>query len=92
MNNILDTVFVDLQGPVISAEWLNAVGHALGGSGATTSIAAAGQTLFTIPASAAGTVYINGIWQIPGDSFTRTNATTITFSEPVPVNAKVVVL
>lgn len=92
MSNPLNITFVDLQGPVISAAWLNAVGHALSGSSATTIIASAGQTVFTVPSTAAGTVYINGVYQVPGTSFTRTNDTTITFSEAVPVNAKVTVL
>ena len=92
MSNVLDTVFVDLVGPPVSAAWLNAVGHSISGSGATTITATAGQTVFTVPSTATGQVFINGVYQIPNDSYTRTNDTTITFSEPVPVNAKVVIL
>ena len=93
MSNPLNTTFVDLQGPVISAAWLNAVGQALNNNSAPTVLTAtAGQTVFTVPSTAVNTVLINGVYQIYGQSYTRTNDTTITFSEAVPVNAKVVVL
>ena len=93
MTNPLNVTFVDLVGPTVSAAWLNAVTAAVSGMQTpTTLIAAAGQTVFTVPATAVGAVYINGVFQIPNSSYTRTNDTTITFSEAVPVNAKVVVL
>ena len=93
MSNPLNTTFVDLQGPVISAAWLNAVGQALNNNSAPTVITAtAGQTVFTVPSTAVNNVFINGVYQIYGQSYTRTNDTTITFSQAVPVNAKVVVL
>lgn len=93
MSNPLDTVFVDLVGPPVSAAWLNAVEAALKGTTSPTTITAtAGQTVFTVPATAVNTVYINGVYQVYGSSYTRTNDTTITFSEAVPVNAKVVIL
>jgi hypothetical protein len=93
MSNVLETVFVDLVGPPVSAEWLNTVeAHILGANVPTTIIATAGQTVFTVPATAVNTVYINGVYQIYGSSYTRTNSTTITFSEAVPVTAKVVIL
>jgi len=95
MSNPLDTVFVDLVGPPVSAAWLNAVGNAakaFDGGNATIITATAGQTLFTVPVNAVNTVYINGVYQIYGSSYTRTSDTTITFSEAVPVNAKVVIL
>ena len=93
MSNPLNTTFVDLQGPVISAAWLNAVGQALNNNSAPTVITATtGQTVFTVPSTAVNTVFINGVYQIYGQSYTRTNDTTITFSQAVPVNAKVVVL
>lgn len=93
MSNPLNVTFVDLQGPVISAAWLNAVSKAVDGASTPTTITAtAGQTVFTVPATAYGSVFINGVYQIPNSSYTRTNDTTITFSEAVPVNAKVVVL
>lgn len=93
MSNVLDTVFVDYEGPAVPASWLNAVGSATNGSKTPTSIVAtAGQTIFTVPASALGHVYINGVFQIPNSSYTRTDATTITFSEGLPVNARMVVL
>jgi hypothetical protein len=93
MSNPFNVTFVDLVGPPVSAAWLNAVTQALNGSQTpTTIVATAGQTVFTVPASAVGSVYINGVFQIPNDSYVRTNDTTITFSEAVPYNAKVVVL
>lgn len=93
MSNPLNVTFVDLVGPPVSAAWLNAVTQAVNGSQTPTTITAtAGQTVFTVPASAVGSVFINGVYQIPNDSYTRTNDTTITFSEAVPVNAKVVIL
>lgn len=93
MTNPLNVTFTDLVGPPISAAWLNAVTQALGGSASPTVIVAtAGQTVFTVPSGVAGVVYINGVYQIPGTSFVRTNDTTITFSEGVPYNAKVIVL
>ena len=92
MTTPLSTVYVDLVGPPVSAAWLNAVGQALNDALITTIVATAGQTAFTVPATAANTVYINGVYQILGSSYTRTNTTTITFSEAVPVTAKVTVI
>ena len=93
MSNPLAVTYVDLVGPPVSAAWLNAVTQAISGVTAPTVITAtSGQTVFTVPSTALGTVYINGIFQIYGQSDTRTNDTTITFSQAVPVNAQVVVL
>ena len=93
MSNPLNVTFVDLVGPPVSAAWLNAVTQAVNGSQTPTTITATvGQTVFTVPATAVGSVYINGVFQIPGSSYVRTNDTTITFSEAVPVTAKVVIL
>lgn len=93
MSNPLAVTYVDLVGPPVSAAWLNAVTQAISGSTAPTVFTAtSGQTVFTVPSTALGTVYINGIFQIYGQSYTRTNDTTITFSQAVPVNAQVVVL
>jgi len=93
MTNPLAVTYVDLVGPAVSAAWLNAVGQALNGSQTpTTIVATSGQTVFTVPSTAVGSVYINGVFQIPNSSYVRTNDTTITFSEAVPVTAKVVVL
>ena len=93
MSNPLAVTFVDLVGPPVSAAWLNAVTQAVNGTTTPTNIiATAGQTVFTVPATAVGSVYINGVFQIPNSSYVRTNDTTITFSESVPVNAKVTVL
>lgn len=93
MSNPLNVTFVDLVGPPVSAAWLNAVTQAVNGSQTpTTIVATAGQMVFTVPASAVGSVFINGVFQIPNSSYVRTNDTTITFSEAVPYNAKVVVL
>ena len=93
MSNPLNVTYVDLVGPPVSAAWLNAVTQAISGFTSPTVITAtSGQTVFTVPSTALGTVYINGIFQIYGQSYTRTNDTTITFSQAVPVNAQVVVL
>lgn len=93
MSNPFNVTFVDLVGPPVSAAWLNAVTAAVNGAATpTTIVATAGQTVFTVPTTAYGSVFINGVYQIPNDSYTRTNDTTITFSEAVPVNAKVVIL
>jgi len=93
MSNPLAVTFVDLVGPPVSAAWLNAVTQAVSGiTSPTTITATAGQTIFTVPSTAVGTVYINGVFQIYGQSYTRTNDTTITFSEAVPVTAKVTIL
>ena len=93
MSNPLAVTYVDLVGPPVSAAWLNAVTQAISGVTAPTVITAtSGQTVFTVSSTALGTVYINGIFQIYGQSYTRTNDTTITFSQAVPVNAQVVVL
>jgi len=93
MSNPLAVTFVDLVGPPVSAAWLNAVTQAVSGSQTpTTIVATAGQTVFTVPATATAQVYINGVFQIPNSSYVRTNDTTITFNEGVPYNAKVVIL
>ena len=93
MSNPLAVTFVDLLGPPVSAAWLNAVTQAVNGvSTPTTITATAGQTVFNVPATAVGSVYINGVFQIPNSSYVRTNDTQITFSEAVPVTAKVTVM
>jgi hypothetical protein len=93
MSNPLAVTFVDLVGPPVSAAWLNAVTQAVNGTTTPTTITATtGQTVFTVPATAVGSVYINGVYQIPNSSYVRTNDTTITFSEAVPVTAKITVL
>ena len=77
----------------MSAAWLNAVTQAVNGiSTPTTITATAGQTVFNVPSTAVGSVYINGVFQIPNSSYVRTNDTQITFSEAVPVTAKVTVM
>ena len=93
MSNPLAVTFVDLVGPPVSAAWLNAVTQAVNGvSTPTTITATAGQTVFNVPSTAVGSVYINGVFQIPNSSYVRTNDTQITFSEAVPVTAKVTIL
>jgi len=96
MTSPLNVTYVDLVGPPVSASWLNAVSAATLALqpivGVPTNITAtSGQTVFTVPSSAAGVVYINGIFQIPNISYARTNSTTITFSAAVPVNAVVTI-
>lgn len=93
------TVFV--PGTVIESDWLNDVNdYVYNGGGPETSyqrgtvVATAGQTVFTVPFTYNPTVtkldvYINGIHQIYLESYLQTNATTVTFTEAVPVNAVV---
>jgi hypothetical protein len=96
MSNPLNVTYVDLVGPTVSAAWLNAVGssclalEALAGT-PTNITATSGQQVFTIPSTALGVVYINGVFQIPSVSYSRTTSTTITFTAAVPVTAVVTV-
>ena len=93
-----DTTFIDGQTPVV-ASWLNDVNdYVYGGSSTTrregTVTATAGQTVFTVPftytpGSKRLQVFINGIKQIITSSYAETNTTTVTFTEAVPVTAKV---
>lgn len=92
------TTFVDSQTPVV-ASWLNDVNDFVYGGASSTRqegvvIATAGQTVFTVPftytpGSKRLQVYINGVKQIPTSSYAETNTTTVTFTEAVPVTAKV---
>jgi len=95
MSNPLNVTYSDFVGPTVSAAWLNAV--------STTALitqniinnptnitATSNQTVFTIPSTSGGIVYINGIFQIPNVSYTR-NGTLLTFTSGVPLNAVVTV-
>ena len=94
------TTFVDSQTPVVAA-WLNDVNdyvyNGIPPSGSRprgTVTATAGQTVLTVPFTySVGTnslnVYIQGIKQILGSSYTETNVTTVTFTEGVPVGCVV---
>ena len=93
------TTFVDSKTPIV-ASWLNDVNDFVYGTSTGSSrprgtvTATAGQTVFTVPftytvGSNKLEVFIQGIKQILGSSYTETNTTTITFSEAVPVNAVV---
>lgn len=94
------TTFVDSQTPVVAA-WLNDVNDFVydyippsGSRPQGTVTATAGQTVFTVPFTyQTGTnmlnVYIQGIRQILGSNYNETNSTTVTFTESVPVGAKV---
>lgn len=98
MSNPLNVTYSDFVGPVVSAAWLNAVSTAaltaetlFPISGSPTNITAtSNQTVFTIPSTAVGIVYINGIFQIPTVSYTR-SGTVLTFTAGVPLNAVVTV-
>jgi hypothetical protein len=63
------------------------------GPNSTTQLATLGQTVFTVPFYYPGTnslkVYIDGVKQIAGSSYTETNSTTVTFSEGLHQNAVV---
>jgi hypothetical protein len=88
------TYFIDNSTPIISA-WLNDVNDFVyQGILRGTVTATAGQTVFTTPFTySVGEntldVYINGVRQILNSSYTETSATSITFSEGVPVTAVV---
>jgi hypothetical protein len=88
------TYFIDNSTPIVSA-WLNDVNDFVyQGILRGTVTATAGQTVFTTPFTySVGEntldVYINGVRQILNSSYTETSATSITFSEAVPVTAVV---
>jgi hypothetical protein len=86
------TTYVDFVGPAVNAAWLNDVNNST--YRITNIIAIAGQTVFTVPTYVLGgrlQVWINGILQQSGTSFTETNTTTITFSEGLTVGLVVTV-
>lgn len=97
------TYFIDNTTPIVSA-WLNDVNTAVYTTiptlqpllsrqrGSVT--ATSGQTVFTVPftytvGNNSMNVYINGVRQLLGTSYTETNTTTVTFSAAVPVTALV---
>ena len=86
------TYFIDNSTPIVAA-WLNDVNnYVYQGRQRGTVTATSGQTVFTVPfiySVGAKTldVYINGIRQILGSSYTETSTVTVTFSEAVSVNA-----
>jgi len=84
------TTFIDKQ-TLIQADWLNDVNASAYSQGTIT--ATSGQTVFTIPFTCSTglplSVYINGVKQAYGASYTRTSSTQITFTEGVPVGALV---
>jgi hypothetical protein len=88
------TYFIDNTTPIVSA-WLNDVNNFVyQGKQRGTVTATASQTVFTVPFTyTVGVnnlnVYIDGVRQILGSSYTETNTTTVTFSEGLHVGAKV---
>ena len=88
------TYFIDNVTPIVAA-WLNDVNnYVYQGRQRGTVTATSGQTVFTVPFTySTGTndlnVFINGVRQILGFSYTETSTTSVTFSEAVPVNAVV---
>ena len=93
MSNPLNVTYSDFVGPVVSAAWLNAVSTvalAVEGTTPTVITSTSGQTVFTIPSTAVGIVYINGVFQTPTVSYTR-NETVLTFTAGVPLSAVVTV-
>ena len=88
------TYFIDNSTPIVSA-WLNDVNnYVYQGKQRGTVTATSGQTVFTVPFTyTVGTnnlnVFINGVRQILGSSYTETSTTSITFSAAVPVTAVV---
>jgi len=86
------TYFIDNTTPIVSA-WLNDVNNFVyQGRQRGTVTATSGQTVFTVPftytvGANVLNVFINGVRQILGSSYTETNTTTVTFSAAVPVTA-----
>jgi len=88
------TVFVDLVGPPVNAEWLNTENARTYAPAQGTVVATAGQTVFTVPfaypnGGKALRVFINGVQQIPVSSYAETNSTTVTFTEGLIVGSSV---
>jgi hypothetical protein len=91
------TVFT--TGTVIESPWLNDVNTYVYGTSISTRwawevAATSGQTVFNLPytytpGSKRLVVYINGVKQSITSSYIETNSTTVTFTETVPVTAKV---
>ena len=88
------TYFIDNSTPIVSA-WLNDVNnYVYQGKQRGTVTATSGQTVFTVPFTyTVGAnnlnVFINGVRQILGSSYTETSTTSVTFSAAVPVTAVV---
>jgi len=88
------TYFIDGSTPIVSS-WLNDVNdYVYQGRQRGTVVATSGQTIFTVPFTytvGAKTldVYINGIRQILGSSYTETSSTSVLFTEAVPVTCVV---
>jgi hypothetical protein len=88
------TYFIDGSTPIVSS-WLNDVNdYVYQGRQRGTVVATSGQTIFTVPFTytvGAKTldVYINGIRQILGSSYTETSSTSVTFSAGVPITCVV---
>jgi len=86
------TVFVNSVTPV-DATWLNDVNDYVYTGNQGTVTATSGQTTFIVPFSRSTgvklNVYINGVKQILGSSYTEATTGTVVFSEAVPVNAVV---
>lgn len=82
------TTFYAGQTP-ITADWLNDINAVAYSQGYVT--ATSGQTVFTIPFTCSLTlplgIYINGVKQVFGLSYTRTSSTQVTFTEGVGVGA-----
>ena len=95
MTSPFDTVYVDLVGPPVSADWLNAVSLAckryVDPATPTEFTATAGQTVFSVPRGPSNFVFVDGVFQNPGTAYTWTG-TTLTFSEGIHVGGKVTVL
>jgi hypothetical protein len=88
------TYFIDNTTPIVSA-WLNDVNNFVyQGKQRGVVTATSGQTVFTVPFTYTVNgntlnVYIDGIHQTLGSSYTETSSTSVTFSEGLHVGAKV---
>ena len=88
------TYFIDGSTPIVAA-WLNDVNnYVYQGKQRGTVTATSGQTVFTVPFTYTTgannlNVFINGVRQILGSSYTETSTTSVTFSAAVPVTAVV---
>jgi len=93
MANPLSVTYTDLQGPPVSAAWLNAAGRILSGSSTPTILTAtAGQTVFPVPAGQSNFVFVNGLFQVPSINYTWTSTTSITFASGLTAGSIVTVL
>jgi len=85
------TYFIDNTTPIVAA-WLNDVNTVTYAANRGTVTATTSQTVFTVPftyrvGSKTLHVYVNGLHQILGSSYTETTTTSITFNTGIASGA-----